>query len=148
MPWERSHHQSAGKICCSNGSFRAAPANISPVNSTMLPPLSTIMNVSIPTLRHIPKGARDSWSGLLADVFSLVHSNPFSDEAWGKLFMLSKCILFSSFRRASSHWRESVKSVKQRIRRWYSGDLVGLWSEVQIEEAKLNSRMKRKNSSL
>ena len=123
-------------------------ANISPVNSAMLSPLSLIVNVSVSTLRNVPKGARNSWSGLLADVFSLVHSNPFSYEAWRNLFMPPKCILFSSFRRASSHWRESVRSVKQIIRRWYAGDLVGLWSEVQIEEARLNSCMKKKNSSL
>ena len=88
----------------------------------------------------MPKGARDSWSCLLANVLALVHCNPFSYEAWRKHFMLPKCILFSSFCRTSSHWSESVKSFKQRIRCWFSGDLVCLRSEVQTVEARLNKR--------
>ena len=34
-----------------------APTNISSVNFDILPPLSSIMNVSVPTLQHVPKGA-------------------------------------------------------------------------------------------
>ena len=59
--------------------------------------------------------------------------------------MLCKCILFSSFRRASSHCESVKKELDIGIQVIW---LIGLWSEVQIEEARLNSRMKRKNSSL
>ena len=63
-----SIHQSNLPLFCVP-SRDVAVANISPVNSAMLSPLSSIVNVSVSTHQHVPKGARDSWSDLLLMIF-------------------------------------------------------------------------------
>ena len=58
--------------------------------------------------------------------------------------MVHKCILFSSFCRASSHWRLKVLSRELDV----GVQVIWLvWSEVQVEEARLNSCVKRKNTT-
>ena len=44
--------------------------------SSEIPSLSSIVAVSVFTLRHVPKGVRDHWSSLLTDVLSFVTLNP------------------------------------------------------------------------
>ena len=106
------------------------PISTSTDSMSCLPSLSEIADFStVPTLRHVPKGARDSWASLLSDVLALVVDNPSDVDGWSKLLMLPKCILFSP-RKSSIYWREIMHIVRQRIRRWVSGDYCGLWSEV------------------
>lgn len=61
--------------------------------------------------------------------------------------MLPRCILSSPARGGRSHWRDTVKIVHDRIRRWRAGDLFGLWAEVEESDAKLNRRKKTKKLS-
>ena len=97
-------------------------------SSSEIPSLSSIVAVSVFTLRHVPKGARDHWSSLLTDVLSSVTLNPTDIDGWKKMLMLPKCILYSP--RETLHWRDITHLVKQRIRKWISGDLSELWSDV------------------
>ena len=43
--------------------------------------------------------------------------------------MLPRCILANPVNGKHINWRESVKMIKNRISRWRSGDITGLWSD-------------------
>ena len=63
------------------------------------------------------------------------------------IFMLPRCILANPVRGGRSHWRDTEKTVRNRIRRWRAGDILGdilgLWSEVEVGEDRLNHRRGR-----
>ncbi len=44
--------------------------------------------------------------------------------------MLPRCILANPARGGRTHWRETQKLVKSRIRRWQNGEFSALWDEV------------------
>ncbi len=88
-----------------------------------LPPLATVLQTSIPTLKHVPKGARDRWARVLKDCISTTPDNP---SHWTTLFLLAKCVLVS---------RDILKLVNSRITRWLDGDQKTLWQEA-ISSAK------------
>ena len=60
----------------------------SSVVASSLPSLTTILQTYIPTLQHVPKGARDCWSRALSDCLLSVANNPADLTYWCKLFML------------------------------------------------------------
>jgi hypothetical protein len=60
--------------------------------------------------------------------------------------MLTKCILFMPSNRCRCSWRIISKTVQDRIKRWYNGDLSGLWSEVLFESSK-SAKKKPKTST-
>ena len=51
-----------------------------------LPSLHLILSVTIPTLRHVPKGARDVWAGVVGDVFRAISGDPSNLDGWAKFF--------------------------------------------------------------
>ena len=59
---------------------RVSPPPSSPPEAG-LPSLSTILQSSIPTLQHVPKGARDRWARVLAESLSSVTEDPVVDPA-------------------------------------------------------------------
>ena len=113
-----------------------------------LPPLDSILRLRVPTLQHVPKAIRDSWSLLLSDVLSEIFRNPLIISSWCKLFMLSKCILSNPPRGGRSHWRATLKLVQSRIQRWKDGDLSGLWSDTTTSVRGLNARSARSKSKM
>ena len=60
----------------------------------------------------------------------LLNENPSDVDPWIRLFVLPKCILFSPHQNSWSFWRDSMRVVKQRVRRWTAVDFMGLWSKV------------------
>ena len=54
------------------------PAPTTPLNTQdcRLPPLATVLKTSIPTLKHVPKGARDRWARVLKDCISTICNSP------------------------------------------------------------------------
>ena len=111
-----------------------------PLGLVSLPSLHFILSVTIPTLRHVPKGARDVWAGVVGDVFRAISGDPSNLDGWAKFFMLSRCILANPERGGRCHWRDTVRIVHARIRRWKEGDIMGLWSEVGAVEDRLHHR--------
>ena len=81
---------------CHNSLALAAPSSVVPPSSSglsgqlfqdftpsassytgpELPSLSVILQASVPTFQHIPKGARDYWARVLGDCLSLVVDDP------------------------------------------------------------------------
>ena len=49
-----------------------------------------------------------------------------------------------------NHWRDTLRFVRARMKRWRDGDIVGLWSEVLEEKRRLTQRRrpKKENSEL
>ena len=95
-----------------------------------LPSVSDIMQAKVPTLQHVPKGARAKWAKVLSACLSDVCNNPEDDCTWARVFMAAKCLLYSPPSGHRLHWREILKLVKSRIDRWLAGDLAALWSEA------------------
>ena len=63
-------------------------------------------------------------------------------------FMLARCILFSPCpAKGGRHgWRDNLKLVRARIKRWRDGDILGLWSEVCEEKLKRRSKPRKETS--
>ena len=115
-----------------------------------LPSLHSILSVRVPTLHHVPKGARDVWARLVGGLLSSLASDPADVDSWSKFFMLAKCVLVNPPRVGGYHWQDTLSSVGARIKRWRDEDIVGLWSEVLEEERRLTQRRrpKKENSEL
>ena len=103
-------------------SASACPSVSSPVPPP-LPSISAILLASIPTLQHVPKGARNSWARVLGDCIFSACEHPDDITSWTRLFMLPKCVLASPHSGHRLRWREILKLVKSRITRWQAGEL-------------------------
>ena len=109
-----------------------------------LPSLTTILRTYIPTLQHVPKGARGCWWAL-SDCLLSVANNPADLTHLCKLFMLSKCVWASPAAAHRLPWLEILQQVRSRLRRWSAGDLLSLWMEA-VDIGQTMSR--RQNSSV
>ena len=112
-----------------------------PTPGLVLPSLPTVLQSSIPTLQHVPKGARDRWAGVLSDCLSAVVEDPADISCWSKVFMLAKCVLASPSAGHRLRWREVLRLVRTRIQRWVDGDLAALWSEAVAGAQSLSKRL-------
>ena len=92
----------ATNVIVSSPSTEMHPDMSSPVCDT-LPSLDSILRVRVPILRHVPKGARDAWAGIVGEVLSAISSAPSNLTAWCKFFMLARCILANPVRGGRSH---------------------------------------------
>ena len=50
--------------------------------------------------------------------------------------MLPRCILHNPVNGSCLQWKESLQIVRDRIKRWQAGDIMGLWSDVLAAERK------------
>ena len=99
-----------------------------------LPSLSHVLGTRVTTLSQVPKGARDdSWSRALSNALSSICDEPNDITRWSKLFMLAKCVLFNPRAAHRLPWRDILRQVKARLRRWASGDWAELWAEAVSE---------------
>lgn len=112
--------------------------------SVSLPSLDSISEVSLPTLQHVPKGARDVWANIVADLCLSIVRDPSVLDSWQKFFMLPRCILTSPFRGGRTQWRVTQNLVKSRIRRWLAGEFFDLWDEVLAVKDKMTGKQKKK----
>jgi hypothetical protein len=88
------------------------PPGPPPPFSPSLPDLSSIMQAYVPTLQHVPKGARDGWARVLSSCLRSVVFSPEDLSQWSRLFMLAKCVLVSPAAGHGLWWREILKRVK------------------------------------
>ena len=120
--------------------------NVLPPSSFTLPLLLSISCVvCVFTLQHVPKGAHDTWSGLVTTELNSILSSPSNMNSWRKFMMLAKCILVNP---SGRHFPgETFKNYKDRVKRWFEGDFTGLWAEVIDDESKASHKLKKSNSS-
>ena len=109
-----------------------------------LPDIVEVVKARIPTLHHVPKGARTAWAKVLHHILTGVSSCPTSLDHWTKLFLAPKCLLASPIRGNRLGWREIQSLVLSRIRHWESGDIAALW---QLSLAESRSRSQRHSPS-
>ena len=64
-----------------------------------------------------------------------------------KSLMLTRCVLANRVRGGCSNWRETLRIVRARIRRWQAGDFIWLWSEVLHEDDRLTQRRRKTKKS-
>ena len=103
-----------------------------------LPSHLSISCVRVFTLQHVPKGACDTWSGLV--------TTELNSNSWCKFMMLAKWILINPSGRHFS-WEDTLRIVKDRAKHWSEGDFTGLWAEVIAEESKASHKLRKTNFS-
>ena len=118
-----------------------------PLSPPSLPSLSTVLQSHIPTLQHVPKGARDLWAKTFSSCLSAVASSIDDIDHWLRLFMLAKCVLASPAAGHRLRWREILQHVKERLRRWSDGEWLSLWSEALADGQSLASRRDKSTSA-
>jgi hypothetical protein len=123
------------------------PPGPPPPFSPSLPDLSSIMQAYVPTLQHVPKGARDGWARVLSSCLRSVVFSPEDLSQWSRLFMLAKCVLVSPAAGHRLRWREILKRVKSRLRRWEDGDVISLWLEALDDGHSLAKRRDKSSSA-
>ena len=109
-----------------------------------LPSMNEILRVCVPTLRHVPKAARDDWARLVGDVLSSVSTSMQEIDAWCKVFMLPRCILANPPRGGRLHWRDTLKLVRSRIRMWREAKFADLWEIVVLRDREISHRTEKK----
>ena len=102
----------------------------SPVSIRAVPPLSEIFHSRITTLFHIPKSARDSWSEVLLFALRAASDCPNDLEAWARLLMLPKCILFLPPFKARKEARFLAPNNKDWLKAWREGSYQDLLFEA------------------
>ena len=110
-----------------------------------LPPIALILGTYVPTLQHVPKGARDCWADVLGSLLSSIGANSSDISGWTKLLMLPKCVLAhpTSFR--SLRWQDILDQVMSRLTRWRDGDFDALWTEA-VNGCKATAHSHKKKS--
>jgi hypothetical protein len=94
------------------------------------PSFAEIVGCPIPTLRNIPKKVRNDWASVFGGCCNDVVSNPSDVWSYKKLFLLAKCVLRNPRRQELGKSSQDVKCIIHRLRRWRSGDILGLWKEA------------------
>ena len=130
-------------------------SNITPTSTNHLaaeaftiPSLDSIFELKLPTLQHVPKGARDVWVDLLSSICSSIARDTADLVLWSKFLMLPRCVLSSPVNGGRTHWREVQRLVKSRIQRFQAGEFSDLWSEALIESDKYSCKRNPKKSSI
>ncbi len=115
-----SPHQAAANSSASSSPAPSPPPSSQPASPPLsaLPAQPTIPKSHVPTLQHVPKGARDSWALALSSCLRSVVRNPDEPSQWSHLFILAKCVLASPAAGQRLRWREIMKRVKSRLLSW------------------------------
>ena len=129
----------------------AAPSSNSELlhQAMELPTPQEVHVTQIPTVTYVPKAARGEWSRLLIDELSSTINNPSVSTQWTKLLMLPRAILASKGgSKAASDARSSAAMVKDRIKKWRSGDVATLWAEAKEVHKPSTSRRRKQQPNV
>ena len=69
------------------------PPPVHPARAPSLPDFPTILLTHIPTLKHVPKGARNKWASILSSCLSSVCEEPTDISCWKSIFWLLSAYL-------------------------------------------------------
>ena len=108
--------------------------------ATDLPSMDEVFHTHVPTIKHIPKGARGNWAKVWSESL-----NPQTSNEWLLHYMLPKCILPANkvIRKRGGPTHTAI--IKERIRRWRKGGATELWEEAVTLTSK-GPRKKTKKS--
>ena len=115
-------------VSCCHSSLLSSLADSSPSENPIhaLPSLDVVCELQCPTIRYIHHKARPAFARVQSDVLkSICYEN--SEEAWLRLFMLSKCVLRAS-RRGGRHCKHP--SIEQLCSLWSQGGSGIIWNRI------------------
>ena len=124
-----------------------------PVLPQGLPTWEEAHTNNIPTIKHIPKGAREEWARVLAKAINDVSSTPDNSQLWLLLYILPRCILPARPKNQGYQQAQSAaKVIKAACRKWREGKIVELWQEAlmlkrKVGKEKLKKRKKKKKQA-
>ena len=95
-----------------------------------LPSLDGIMELDVPTLRHVPHVARGAWAQCLARAASAAAVSN-TVPAWQELLMLPKAVLVAPIRGGARHHQQAALATLRRYQRWRAGEGMDLWKELR-----------------
>ena len=95
-----------------------------------LPSLDSIMELDVPTLRHVPHVARSAWAQCLARAASTAAVSN-TVPAWQELLMLPKAVLVAPTRGGARHHQQAALATLRRCQRWLAGERMDLWEELR-----------------
>ena len=98
-----------------------------------LPTWEEAHSKSIPTIRHIPKAAREEWARTLGATVGDVIADIANPNKWLLLYILARCVLKAQPRELGAAGRTAAHRVKEVCRRWRSGEAAALWNEAKGE---------------
>ena len=131
-----------------DSSSQRDPPPVHPARAPSLPDISTILQTHIPTLKHVPKGARNKWASVLSTCLSAVCDEPTDISRWKRVFLASKCLLASPAAGHRLRWREILLLVKSRLNKWLDDDIAGLWADAVSGSRSLSKRAGHAGGSL
>ena len=143
-PVVSSSFRASHSMRCSPAACPKTPNHEDVFTHRSFPSLLSVVSTGVPTLQHVPKAIRNSWAGVVMEVLSQIDSRPTDITAWTKFFMMAKCVLASPSQRGYHQWRNTLNTVRDRIKRWRAGDITGLWTEVVSQDIKLRKHGRRK----
>lgn len=94
-----------------------------------LPSLDGIMELDVPTLRHVPHVARGAWAQCLARATSVAAASN-AVPAWQELLMLPKAVLVAPTRGGARRHQQAALATLRRCQRWLAGERMELWEEL------------------
>ena len=93
------------------------------------PTMQELLQVQVPTLRHIPSPCRAEFSASLGAILQQLASAP-TWESMYSLFALPKMVLRSTARRGKTHAKQLVSTISRRLRLFAQGEYATLWAEA------------------
>ena len=118
------------------GSYQETERNIASSGKAEYPTLDEVFSLNRPTLKHIPKRARQRFGKVLAACFKKILTDN-STEAWVELAMLAKCVLPSVKRGGKSH---KLPDINRLCDRWSEGEQAALWAEAKQHSVNIKPR--------
>ena len=95
----------------------------------------------IPTIRHIPKAAREDWARVLQSTLLDVCADPTSQRKWLLLYILPRCVLPARIREQG---QSASKEVRAACKKWKEGKAAELWEEAKGKKEAPKKGRKRK----
>ena len=108
--------------------------------ATDLPSFEEAFYTYIPTIKHIPKGARGNWAKVWSESL-----NPQSTKEWLLHYILPKCILPANKVIKKRGGPTHTAIIKERIRRWRKGGAKELWEEAIAITSKGTKKKQKKS---
>ena len=95
----------------------------------MLPSLTIIHKLFVPTIKNIPLQLRRLWAQCLSKALAKAvwHNN---EASWVELLMLHKCTLCLPARGGKAHKSQRLAWTSNRLNRWLAGDRAELWQDL------------------
>ena len=112
------------------GDTEAPPGHTLTWQEEGLPGWEEAHSSAIPTMKHIPKAAREDWARILGATVGDVCADPSNSKRWLLLYILPRCVLRAMPKEVASSGRSAAQVVREACRRWRSGEAASLWKEA------------------